>query len=196
MVVYKNMNLQDYLLEVKIGDNPELEKVFNEALKEVFSPNYLNKIENELKKKIKLKEKIPQNSDIVAWNKGTNIYVNPKEFFNKKIGEQKKYLLHEFIHVLLHSRSLLFFNKFKEIKTLSKKLYKIARKESKNVGRFLSSRDIPQRFLNSEEAVAYLMNNAINWNEISASGKQRFVSEIVNSAIFNTASNFWKRRIK
>ena len=189
------MKLNDYLTELKIGKDPELETIFNYALAQVFKESYLNKIENKIKGRIKIKEKINKNQNVVAWNQGTIIYVNKPVFFAKAKGLQIKYLLHEFTHVLHHSKSFLIKRNFKDLNQLSHRLWKIANQHTKNLGVFLTGKNVEKKFLNPEETLAYFMNNQIKWKYISPEGKVLFLKELNGANIFNLTSPFWKARL-
>jgi len=188
--------LNDYLLELKIGKNPEIEKIFNLALKQVFSAQYLNKIESTINKRIKIKEKIIKDQNMVAWNEGTNIYINKPIFYAKSSTQQIRYLLHEFMHVLHHSKSFFILRDFKEIKKLSSALWPIVKENTKDIGMFLTGKSINKKYLNKEETVSYLMNGNIKWNQISPKGKQLFIAELKRSNIFNLQDQFWLKRLK
>jgi len=188
--------LNDYLIELKIGKNPEVEKVFNLALKQVFSTEYLNKIENGITKRIKVKEKVNKDQNMVAWNEGTTIYVNKPVFYSKPIAAQMRYILHEFMHVLHHSKSFLILRKFKEMKILSNNLWKIVQTHAKDKGKFLTGKTIDKKYLNKEETVSYFMNGSIKWNQISPEGKQQFINELKKSGMFNLQHPFWTKRLK
>lgn len=189
------MNLNDYLYEVKIGKDANIEEIFNEALKQIFAPAYLNKIENTLLNRIDIKEK-RANSNTVAWNKGMKIFVNKNEFDKRGTSAKIKYLLHEFLHVLQHSRKGIFFKQFKEMSNLSKKLYDIAKKYTENVGEFLTGKNVPAKFINHEETLSYLMNDSFNWSKINSEGKKKFLEELKKSGIFNLNTDFWKKRLR
>ncbi len=188
--------LNDYLIELKIGKNPEVEKVFNLALKQVFSQTYLNKIENIITKRVKLKEKINKDQNMVAWNEGTNIYINKPIFYAKPIAQQMRYLLHEFMHVLHHSKSFMIIKNFKEMKNLSNALWPIIDKHTKDKGAFLTGKSIDKKYLNKEETVSYLMNDSIKWKNITPEGKQLFINELKRSGMFNLQHPFWMKRLK
>ena len=188
--------MNDYLIELKIGKNPEVEKVFNLALKQVFSQTYLNKIENIITKRVKLKEKINKDQNMVAWNEGTNIYINKPIFYAKPIAQQMRYLLHEFMHVLHHSKSFMIIRNFKEMKNLSNALWPIIDKHTKDKGAFLTGKSIDKKYLNKEETVSYLMNDSIKWNNITPEGKQLFINELKRSGMFNLQHPFWLKRLK
>lgn len=188
-------SLADYIYEVKLGKDPNIDKIFNEALKQVFSDRYFNKIENKLTKRIDVIEKKgPANT--VAWNKGTTIFINPNEFNKRDMKNKMKYLLHEFLHVLQHSKSGMFMRDFKELRNLSRKLFSISKKYTKDVGLFLTGKKVPGRFINHEEALSYLMNDSIQWNQINAKGRKVFLNELQKSGIFDLSSNFWRSRLQ
>lgn len=188
--------IEDLLYEIKIGNNKNIESLFNYMLSQIFDEAYLKKIEMLLNNKvIKIIEK-EERKDIVAWTVGTTIYVNPDEFNARNIESQIKYLLHEFIHVLNNSKSFFILNKFKEIKELSKTLWKITLEHSDNPGKFLTNKNINKNLLNDQEALSYIMNGNLNWAEISSKGRKLFIEAIKQSNIFNLDSKFWKERLK
>jgi len=187
--------MNDYLVELKLGKDLSLEKIFNLALKEVFSPEYLEKIENTIKKRIKLKEKVINKPNVVAWVVGTAIYVNKPEFYARDRASQIKYLLHEFMHVLMNSKSFFVISKFKEVKDFSERLWTIVKKHAPDPGLFLTGASQKKHMLNSQEALSYLMNDKIKWSAISAVGKNSFQNEIRRSGLFNLESKFWKSRL-
>jgi len=188
--------MYDYLTELKLGENQDVENFFNFALKQVFSQSYLSKIEETLKKRIKLKEKVEKNSDVVAWVKGTTIFVNKPEFYNRDVKSRIKYLLHEFMHILNNSKSFIFVKQFKEVNDLSKKLWEITKKHAKDPGMFLADRSIPKRLLNNQEALSYLMNDKVNWKAITPEGEKQFKQALKDSGVFNLEHPFWKKRLQ
>jgi hypothetical protein len=187
--------MDEYLIELRIGKNPSVEKVFNQALGQVYSTEYLNKIESVLTKRIKLKEKVLNNANEVAWNQGTNIYVNRPVFYSKPVAQQMRYLLHEFVHVLHHSKGFLFMRNFKEVKKLTDALWKVMETEVKDKGKFLTGKSIDKKYLNKEETLSYLMNDSVKWNEITPQGRQQFINELKRSQMFNLDHPFWKKRL-
>jgi len=189
-------NMKNYLIELKIGKNPKTEKLFNLALKQVFSTTFLSKIESLLKKRIKIKEQISKDKNVVAWKQGNIIFLNPPIFYQKSLTQQMKYLLHEFIHILHSSKSFLILRNFKEMKNLSNALWPIIDKYTKDKGAFLTGKSIDKKYLNKEETVSYLMNDSIKWNKISPEGRQLFINELKHSGIFNLQHPFWLKRLK
>lgn len=189
------MNLQDYLIEVKIGQNPEIEKLFNAGLEQVFNSSYVNKINNIMKKRINIKEKVFNEKDVVAFVQGNSIYINKPQFYAKSKKEQIKYLLHEFLHLLNNSKKFIFFNKFKELKQVSKELWKIVKEYTDNPGMFLTGKKVRASYLNNQEAMSYLMNDKIQWKYISAEGRKKFINILQSANIFNLEHPFWKKRL-
>jgi hypothetical protein len=187
--------LNDYIIELKLGKDAELESIFNLALKEVFSAEYLSKIDSTIKKRVKVKEKINHRTNVVAWVEGTTIYVNKPQFYARDKASQIKYLLHEFMHVLMNSKSFFVINKFKEVKNLSELLWTIIKKHTDDPGKFLTGTSQKKSMLNSQEALSYLMNDKIKWSAMSPVGIRFFKKTISDSKLFNTGSRFWKSRL-
>lgn len=187
-------SLKDYLLEVKLGKDPELNDLFNEALKKVFDPNFLNKIEGKITKLIKIIS-VKSNKDFVAYVKGNSIFVNTPVFEALPISKRMNYLLHEFIHILQNKKSFAFFKDFKEIHNLENSLWNIIKKYTNDPGKFLTNKNVPSSYIGKHETITYLMNNSINWNEISKTGRLAFVNNIKQSGLFNLDSDFWKERL-
>lgn len=188
--------MHDYLTELTLGNNPDLEKFFNYALQQVFTNEYLSKIDTILSKKIKLKEKMSKNPDVVAWVEGTTIYVNKPEFYARDVKSRIRYLLHEFMHILNNSKSFIFVKQFKEINELSKKLWAITKKHAKDPGMFLAGRSIPAHLLNNQEALSYLMNDKVQWKNISPEGAKLFKQALKDAGVFNLDHAFWKSRLR
>lgn len=187
--------LKDLILEVELKGNPDLDRVFNNILKEVFSKNYRKKVEASLGKGIKLREGINKNPNVMAWVVGTTIYINKEVFQSKSSQEQAATLMHEFFHVLNNSKSFLLLNKFPEINKLSKSLWKIIKQHTKDPGLFLTGGSIPKQYLNYQEALSYVMTGKLKWSRISAIGKNLFISEIKQSGVFALNSQFWSKRL-
>jgi len=188
--------LENYLIELKIGKNPEVDALFNLALKQVFSSTFLNEIEGKITSTVRIVEKSMNNQSVVAWNKGSRIFINKQVFYGLSKPKQIRFLLHEFVHVLHHSKSFLVLRNFKKIKILSRKLWKIVEKETSEPSVFLTGKKVSKKFMNSEEVLAYLMNNSIKWNRISSNGKAQFINELQSSQLFNLQHPFWKKRLQ
>lgn len=186
------MEYKQQLMEMKLGKDIKIEEYFNKALGEVFSPTYLTKVNDKIKNKIKVKERVSGNQSIVAWVVGTTIYVNRPVFERKSLVKKIRYLLHEFFHVLNNSKSFFIISKFPEINTVSKQLWEIVIKDAENVGLFLIGIKADKKKFNNQEALSYLMNNDINWNQLPASSKAKFIKTLENSNLFNLKSSTWK----
>lgn len=187
------MNYKEYLKEERTT-NVQLQKIFNEALKEVFSPRYLNEISNKLKDTLKIKE-VDEDGSVVAYNVGGTIYVNSNEFYNYSAKAQTRYLLHEFIHVLQRKRGILL-SKFKDIRKLTIEIHKIVKQHSQHpVSVFLTGKNQDLGGGGKWEVLSYFMNNSIEWGAVDDEGKTKIVSAMKSSGIFNTNSSFWKRRL-
>jgi hypothetical protein len=188
--------LYDYLAEVQLGSDLSLNNIFNVALSQVFSKNYLQTINNIINKTIKLKYVNKRNSDIVAYNVGNKIFVNQKVFEEYNMKDRIRILLHEFIHMIQRKKRLLFFKEFKPINDLTDKLYDIAKKNLlKSFPIFLTGRNINIGPGGKHEILAYLMNDTINWEAITKEGKDQIIDALKNSGIFNLSHPFWKKRL-
>ena len=188
------MNYKQYLQEVTLEGNVELDSLFNKALNQVFSISYLNKIEANIKRDIKLQEK-EEKDGVVAFNVGDTIYVNPNEFHKLERTAQIRYILHEFIHVLQRRRGFLF-SQFKEIRQLSKRIYKLIKKHSDYPpSYFLTGRVQSLGAGKKFEALSYFMNNSINWKAVDEEGRRKIIAELVSSGLFNMEHEFWRRRL-
>lgn len=137
-----------------------------------------------------------KNERIVAWNIGTKIYVNKQIFYSKNKADQIRFLLHEFMHVLMNKKSFLIQRQFKELHDLSQELYEIVKKSLvKPMSVFLTGEEQKIPTMDTQEIISYLMNGKINFNALSLEGKRKFIKTLLNSGIFNLQSNFWKRRL-
>lgn len=188
--------MSDYLTELKIGKDPTIEKFFNAALLEVFTPEFIERIENKIKGRIKIKE-YATDRDEGAYTRGNTIFVN-KTFFDKLSYKKKlKYLLHEFIHILQKSKNFFIIKAFGELDKLTRKLNAIAKKHLvKPYNIFLTSKNVDIGRGGKHEILAYLMNNSIDWSALSPIGRAAFEEAITGSNIFNLKSNGWKNRIR
>lgn len=188
------MNYREYIAEVTLNTNPELQQLFSKALKQVFSSQFENKIDKAVKRMVDVREK-EEREGIVAYSEGSHIYVNPKEFYQRNQQQQIRYLLHEFMHILQKYRGV-FFRKFKEIKKLTNKLNKILKKNLKRpVSVFLTGRNQDLGPGGKWEILSYFMNDSIDWSAITPEGKKEFIDALRESSIFNLEHPFWQKRI-
>jgi hypothetical protein len=189
------MLIENYLIEVEMGSDPEINRLFNYALTTVYSPSFMTKINSFVKNRIDIK-KADQKENIVAWNNGSNIYVNSNVFFKKTQAEQIKYLLHEFAHLLQNKRNFVIAKTFPELNKLGENLYEIVRKNLVGtMAEFLTGRNQNLPTKDEYEILAYLMNGKIDWNVLNAKGRKEFVNELYSSDLFNMKSSFWQHRL-
>lgn len=189
------MNLNDYLTEVKL-DDANLESIFNHAIGEIFSAKMVQKIESIFKQKLHIEYVDHKNKNEMVWTEGSKISVNKSEF--AKLSPQRKveYLTHEFIHVLLNQKTFFIASKFSELDAFTKALFDIVKKHANgNIGSFLLSKPLEEKYINNQEALAYFMNANQDWNQVSKEGAEEIKKTIINSGLFNTNSSFWKKKL-
>jgi len=188
------MKYKEYLKEVELDTDPNLNYLFSVALRQVFSINFLAKIDQIIKKNIKIKT-VNEKPGVIGYNQGETIFVNKNEFFQRSEEQQVRYLLHEFMHILQRKRGM-FFRKFPEIKNLTNDLKEIISKNSKYpLSVFLTGKKQDLGPGQKWEILSYFMNDSINWNAISAAGKQEMIKAFESSRIFNLDHAFWKKRM-
>lgn len=165
-----------------------LNKIFREKLKNVYSPNYLIKIDNAFNKSIKIKE-FTKTGNIMAYTQGTDIFISNK-LYNMPTEEAVVYLLHELIHALCNT------NKFNDLVQMNLTLSKLIEKNIKrnDINKFLTGKDQNIHSNYKEEIVSYLMNNSIQWNMVNDSFKKEFINIVFSTGVFNKNSIFWKKR--
>ena len=188
--------MSDYLTELRIGKDATLEKYFNAALLDVFAPEFIVKVENKIKGRIKFKE-YATDRDEGALTRGNAIFVNTALFDKLSYRKKLKYLLHEFIHILQKSRNFFIIKAFGELDNLTRKLNAITKKYLvKPYNVFLTSKNADIGLGGKHEILAYMMNDSVDWSALSPVGRASFEEAIVKSGIFNIKSNGWKRRLK
>lgn len=188
------MNYRKYINEVELDTNPNLRELFNIALRQVFSINFLSKIDKSIKRNVKIKI-VDEKPGIIGYNQGDDIFVNKNEFFDRGEQEQIRYLLHEFMHIIQRKRGI-FFRKFPEIKKLTNQLKSIISKYSRYpLSVFLTGKNQDLGPGQKWEILSYFMNNSINWNAIKPEGKQEIISALRQSGIFSLDHPFWKKRL-
>ena len=189
-------NLEDFLDEVTIGKDESLNRIFNLALEQVFTPQFLKKINNEIRRRIKLKEITNKNQGILSYNKGNNIYINSIPFNKRGVKEKMQLLLHEFVHLLQRKKKAFLFKNFKEIDTLTNNLVKVVEPNlNKPLSVFLTGRNMNLGPGGKHEILAYLINNKLLWSAISPEGKKLFIDELRGSRLFNLSHPFWRKRL-
>ena len=191
------------LKEFISSENIELDKIFNNTLREIFSKNYLVKIKNVIKRKIKIIPVKAKGRNFYAFYVGGGkIQVNNDLFFSDKLNDKERVsiLAHEFIHVLqkrIFYKKFFFVKNFKQIHILGKQLREIVKKYTENPTLFLTGKKHitlgPGNLLH--EIIPYLIMGTVKWNHINPMGKQAFLTALKNSQIFNLKSNFWQERL-
>lgn len=188
------------LKEFISSENIELDKIFNNTLREIFSKNYLVKIKNVIKRKIKIIPVKAKGRNFYAFYVGGGkIQVNNDLFFSDKLNDKERVsiLAHEFIHVLQKNKKFFFVKNFKQIHVLGKQLREIVKKYTENPTLFLTGKKHitlgPGNLLH--EIIPYLIMGTVKWNHINPMGKQAFITTLKNSQIFNLKSNFWQERL-
>jgi len=196
MELGKKLKLEDFLLEVQIGKDERINNLFNIALKQAFSSGFVNKIEEKLKKRIRIKEIYGKNKEVIAFNRGNAIYLEKTNFDKLPVKKKIQFLLHEFIHILQRKKKLGIFGAFKDIDNVNIVLDKILNKYLKGPKEvFLTGRNVKLGGGSKYEILSYLMNNSIKWDLLSPEGKTEFVNAIKSSNIFNINHPFWKSRL-
>ena len=190
------MNLENYLLEIQLKTERGINVLFNTALKQIFKPEYLRKIENTINRTVKLKEVDDRNQRIIAYNRGNAIYINKRPFGALVISKKMNYLLHEFIHVMQNMKRFFLFRGFKEIHNLTLDLDDVVQTSLiKSFPEFLTGKNVKIGSGGKFEILAYLMNNTIDWSAITPEGKKKFIRTLEEYNIFNLEDSFWKSRL-
>jgi len=189
------MKLSDYILEIELEADKGSEAVFNTILKQVFTKEYLAKIEKIIVKTIKFKYgSLPSSAPVAT--QGRTIIIDKEKYDKIPNHIKTNYILHEFIHILQNTKSFLVLNAFKEIHLLTNELMSIFKKNSvKPYSVFLTGQNQNIGRGGKMELVSYLMNNSFNPSALTIEGKKLFKNALINSDIFNTSSNFWKLRL-
>ena len=189
------MLVEDFLNEVRLGSDPEIEKIFNGALEQVYSKEYLNKINDKIKKTIKIKHtKLPGTSPTASV--GRVIEIDDRKFNPLSTSQKMRYLLHEFIHILQVSRSFFIFKTFKEMGVLTNQLMNIFRQHGvKPYSVFLTGQNQPLGAGGKNEVLAYLMNDSLNTSALTPQGKHLFKKTVIESKLFNVNNKFWVKRL-
>jgi hypothetical protein len=190
------MDLENYLLEVQLKTGKNINSLFNVALKQIFDPVFLKKIENTLNRTIKIKEVDDRNQRIIAYNKGATIYINKRPFGALVLSKKMNYLLHEFMHVLQNMRRFFLFRGFKEINNMTLDLNDVVEKSLvKSFSEFLTGKSIKIGGGGKYEILAYLMNGTIDWSSITPEGKKQFIKILREYNVFDLSNSFWHERL-
>lgn len=165
-----------------------LNKLFRSRLPSVYSPAYLQKIDDVFDKNIQIKE-FEKTSNIMAYTKGTEIYISDK-IYDIPTDQAVIYLLHELVHALSNT------SKFNDLVQLNIKLSKLIEKNisKNNINKFLTGKDQDIHSNYKDEIVSYLMNNSLQWNMVDKKFVKEFIDIVFSSGIFNAKSSFWLKR--
>jgi hypothetical protein len=165
-----------------------LNKLFRNRLSSVYSDAYLEKIDRVFDKNIKIKE-FEKTSNIMAYTKGTEIYISDK-IYDIPTDQAVIYLLHELVHALSNT------SKFNDLIQLNLRLSKLIEKNIKknDINKFLTGKDQDIHSNYKEEIVSYLMNNSIQWNMVNKEFIKEFIDIVFSTGIFNSKSSFWLKR--
>lgn len=174
-------------LEINSSDK-QLDRDFKAALAQVFSPQFLSKINRLFNVTLKLKN-FKERTNVMCYTVGTSIYVNAPLFKNTPHSKAVNYLLHELIHVLMNTK------RFPELNKLQSSLVGIVRAyvEYGKESDFLTGKHQNLHSTWKGEVINYLFNDSINW-KISSKIKDAYYKALEESGIFNLSSNFWKKR--
>lgn len=193
------MNLKNYILHeeiVKTDDN-DLNKIFDTAMRNVFSKDYYEKIKAKLAKSVIVSYMDKEQSGVVAYNVNNKIFVSKTEFGKLNLDRKCAYLLHEFTHVLQRYKKLGFIKVFPEFDYISKKLYLLITKNlTGTLSQFLTGKDEDIGQLKELEVMAYTMNSRLRWEYTKPGTKEMFENILKESKIFNIGSFFWNERLK
>jgi len=191
------MELYKELKETAIGEKVGLNNIFDIALQEVFSDNYLNKIRSKTKKDmVSTKEMGREGETQSSFFGGVKIRINPKSLEKKNMHQKIGLLMHEFIHYLQEAKSFFIARKFKQVTTLTEALYGIVKR---NLTKGYSIKDIlPKRAstISEFEILAYFISDELNWKVLTDKGRRDFLSTIRSSGIFNLSSKYMKGLIE
>jgi hypothetical protein len=190
------MRLEDYLIEVQIGTQHNINSLFNYALRSIFKADYLSKIQSTISRTVKIVEAHERNRNIIAWSRGSTIYVNKQAFDQLNLFARTRYLLHEFMHVLQNMKRLFLFRGFKELHDLTLDLDDIVQNSLvKSFEEFLTGRKVGIGRGGKYEILAYLMSGSIHWDAITPEGKAKFIKTLEGYDIFNLENPWWKQRL-
>lgn len=188
----------EYLVnEVEIDSNDvRLNTLFNNYLKQIFSPSFYAVIDNHFKNRISFKEVSEENKSVVAYTIGNTIYVNKPVFYSKNANKAILFILHEFIHILQNSKSFFVVNKFGSIKKLENSLYLLVKQNLvKPYSQFLTNENQKLHSSGKSEILSYQMNNSVDWTAVKPGTKEAYKKILADSGLFNLNSDFWRKRL-
>jgi len=173
------------------SDIEKINKNFRKYISDVFSPIYLKKIDRVFKEPLVVKN-FKQKSNIMAITTPDNVISVNVEMFNKLPTEKAMvYIIHEFFHVLQNK------TQFPEIKRVNKLLGEKTMKviPMNKINEFLTGKEQDIHSNYKDEFLSYCSNAAFKW-ELAKDLKKEYFNIIKNTGIFNTQSDWWKKRFQ
>jgi hypothetical protein len=197
------MNLHTALLKEQIAlsldtEDGDINKDFDLMLRNVFSPQFYKKIEQTLKKNVRVEYFSQDEDGAMAYSVNNKIFVSKKDF--PKLNQDRKlaYLAHEFTHIIQRNKKFGMFSTFPEFNKITQQLYYFVNKnlkEGATLSQFLTGKNQDIGQLKQLEVIAYLMNSKLKWDLLVPNGKQQFIKILADSGLFNLRSFFWKERL-
>jgi len=185
------MNYEKICEELNISSDIEkINKNFRKYIEEVFSQIYLKKIDRVFKEPILVKN-FKENSNIMAITTPDNVIsVNVKMFNGLPTERAMMYIIHELFHVLQNKPQ------FPEIKKVNNLLKEKTMKKipERKINEFLTGKEQDIHSNYKDEFLSYCSNAAFKW-EMAKELKNEYANILKLSGIFNTNSNWWKKRL-
>lgn len=191
------MEFEHLINEVELATkDTKLNVLFDSYLKQIFSPAFYRIIDSYFKTRIKFKETVDKNRNVVAWTIGNVIYINTPVFYAKNSNKAILFVLHEFIHILQNSKSFLLVDRFGNIKELEHKLYNLIKPNlTKSFSKFLTNTEQSLHSSTKDEVLSYQMNNSVDWTAVKSGTREAYKKLLIESGLFNLNSPFWKKRL-
>lgn len=186
------MNFEDTIftedLRINSGEK-SLDNMFKQYMSNVFSPNFLSKINRQFNVTLNLRD-FRERSNVMAYTQGTKIYINKPLFYSTPKDKAMNYIMHELLHVLNNT------GKFPELSNVNKQLANIVAKsvDKDKISDFFTGK---HQNIHSDwhgECINYLCNNSINWDVGIIGTKEAYKETLEESGLFNMKSVWWNKR--
>lgn len=186
------MNFEDTIftedLRINSGEKA-LDNMFKQYMSNVFSPNFLSKINRQFNVTLNLRD-FRERSNVMAYTQGTKIYINKPLFYSTPKDKAMNYIIHELLHVLNNT------GKFPELSNVNKQLANIVAKsvDKDKISDFFTGK---HQNIHSDwhgECINYLCNNSINWDVGIIGTKEAYKETLEESGLFNMKSIWWNKR--
>lgn len=186
------MNFEDTIftedLRINSGEKA-LDNMFKQYMSNVFSPNFLSKINRQFNVTLNLRD-FRERSNVMAYTQGTKIYINKPLFYSTPKDKAMNYIMHELLHVLNNT------GKFPELSNVNKQLANIVAKsvDKDKISDFFTGK---HQNIHSDwhgECINYLCNNSINWDVGIIGTKEAYKETLEESGLFNMKSVWWNKR--